>query len=71
MPHVLSFLFSYSGIQEAPVVTPLMEYVRKKRAAKSSNQVGFSCSNLQSLGIANLVVVQMAGWYMQGKCWLL
>uniref|UniRef100_A0A7C9A6H3 UPF3 domain-containing protein n=1 Tax=Opuntia streptacantha TaxID=393608 RepID=A0A7C9A6H3_OPUST len=29
-----------AGIQEAPVVTPLMEYVRKKRAAKSSNQAG-------------------------------
>lgn len=29
-----------AGIQEAPVVTPLMEYVRKKRAAKSGNQAG-------------------------------
>lgn len=27
-----------SGVQEAPIVTPLMEYVRKRRAAKSSNQ---------------------------------
>ncbi|KAL2894338.1 Regulator of nonsense transcripts UPF3 [Bienertia sinuspersici] len=27
-----------AGIQEAPIVTPLMEFVRKRRAAKSGNQ---------------------------------
>ncbi|XP_074264144.1 regulator of nonsense transcripts UPF3-like isoform X2 [Silene latifolia] len=29
-----------AGVQEAPIITPLMDFVRKRRAAKSGNQAG-------------------------------
>ncbi|KAH9619370.1 hypothetical protein KSS87_011671 [Heliosperma pusillum] len=38
-----------AGVQEAPIITPLMDFVRKRRAAKSGNQAG-GRSRIASLG---------------------